>query len=92
MNFTKWTKPGTKLARVYVNGFSDATVYVVDGSTTGNFSAGYPETVVRGRCGDRLSQERIDQIMDIIDMRVQELRPSDKAPTFADYLAVADGR
>lgn len=90
MKFAKWQKPNSDQTRVYVNGFSDATVYVVDGSTTGHYSENYPEIFVYGKSGAYLSRTRIDEIKNSIDEYVGENSSSDKASTFVDYLSLAN--
>ena len=89
MKLNRWANPKTGEVRVYVNGAASygVTVYVVDGGTTGHYSAGHPEIVVRS--DNMISQSEMDRIVNMIDEHVQRARPSDVNPTFADYLALA---
>ncbi len=89
MKFAKWTNPKNNQTRIYVNGAASygISVYVVDGSTTGNYSENFPEIVIYSK-DVYLSQSQKDSIIDAIDAEVQQLVPSDVAPTFNDYLSL----
>lgn len=91
MKFAKWTHPSNGSTRIYVNGAAafGISVFVVDGSTTGHYSEGFPEIIVRAKDGRLIGQSEIDRIVDAIDAEVQRLVPSEKAPTFGDYLSLA---
>ncbi len=89
MKFNKWVNQKTGEVRIYVNGAASygVKVYVVDGGTTGHFSAGFPEVVVRS--DSMIGQSEVDRISDMIDEHVKQAVPSDANPTFADYLSLA---
>jgi len=89
MKFFKWQHPKTGQIRIYVNGdFGDGIkVYVVDGGTTGHYSAGFPEVVVRAE--QMIGQSEVDRITDEIDEHVKKAVPSDLNPTYGDYLSIA---
>lgn len=89
MKFCKWAHPKTGAVRLYVNGNFGfgVKVFVVDGGTTGHYSAGFPEIVVRA--DHMIGQSQVDSISDQIDEFVKQARPSDVNPTWADYLSLA---
>ena len=89
MKFKKWVNPKTGEARIYVNGAASygIKVYIVDGGTTGHYSAGFPEVVVRA--DHMIGQSEVDQISGMIDEHVKQAVPSDVNPTFSDYLKLA---